>query len=64
MRFSAYCGLIWGQKGVFFIQEKVTFSLSVTQSIPTSNEQMMKTNLRTFAGKQILRITIKKLEKK
>ena len=49
---------------MFFIQEKVTFSLSVTQSIPTSNEQMMKTNLRTFAGKQILRITIKKLEKK
>ena len=34
------------------------------QSIPTSNKQMMKTKLRTFARKQILRkpTCIKKLE--
>ena len=47
-----------------FIQENVAFNLSVTQSIPTSNEQMMKTKLRTFARKQILRKPIKKLVKK
>ena len=40
---------------MFFIQENVAFKLPVTQSIPTSNEQMMKTKLRTFARKQILR---------
>ena len=47
---------------MFFIQENVAFNLSVTQSIPTSNEvkQLMKTNLRTFARKQILRKPIKK----
>ena len=39
---------------MFFIQENVAFKLPVTQSIPTSNEQMMKTKLRTFACKQIL----------
>ena len=39
---------------MFFTQENVAFNLSVTQSIPMSNEQMMKTKLRTFAGKQIL----------
>ena len=40
---------------MFLIQENVAFKLPVTQSIPTSNEQMMKTKLRTFARKQILR---------
>ena len=40
---------------MFFIQENVAFKLPVTQSIPTSNEQMMKTKLLTFARKQILR---------
>ena len=40
------------------------FIVSVTHSIPTSNEQMMKTKLRTFARKQILRKPIKKLVKK
>ena len=39
---------------MFFIQENVAFNLSVTQSIPTNNEQMMKTKLCTFARKQIL----------
>ena len=47
-----------------FIQENVAFNLSVTQSIPTINEQMMKTKLHTFARKQILRKPIKKLVKK
>ena len=36
------------------------FDLSATQSIPTTNEQMMKSKLRTFACKQILRKPIKK----
>ena len=49
---------------MFFIQENAAFNLSVTQSIPTSNEQMMKTKLRTFARKQILGKPIKKLMKK
>ena len=49
---------------MFFIQENVAFNLSVTRSSPTSNEQMMRTNLRTFARKQILRKPIKKLVKK
>ena len=49
---------------MFFIQENVAFNLSVTQSIPTSNEQMMRTKLRTFARKQILCKPIKKLVKK
>ena len=40
---------------MFFIQENVAFKLPVTQSIPTSNEQMMKTKLRTFTRKQIPR---------
>ena len=48
---------------MFFIQENVAFNLSVTQSIPTSNEQLMKTKLRTFVRKQILRKHIKKLVK-
>ena len=49
---------------MFFIQENVAFNLSVTQSSHTSNEQMMRTKLRTFAPKQILREPIKKLVKK
>ena len=49
---------------MFFIRENVAFNLSVTQSIPTSNEQMMKTKLCTFARKQILRKHIQKLVKK
>ena len=49
---------------MFFIEENVAFNLSVTQSIPTSNEQMMKTKLHTFARKQILRKPIKTLVKK
>ena len=48
---------------MFFIQENVAFNLSVTKSIPTSNEQMMKTKLRTCACKQILCKPIKKLMK-
>ena len=40
-----------------------TFYLSVTQSIPTGIEQMMKTKLPTFAHKQILRKPLKKLVK-
>ena len=47
-----------------FIEENVGFNLSVTQSIPISNKQMMKTKLRTFARKQILHKHIKKLVKK
>ena len=46
-----------------FIQENVALNLSVTQSIPTINEQMMKTTLHTFTCKQILRKLIKKLLK-
>ena len=49
---------------MFFIQENVAFNLSITQSIPTSNEQLMKTKLHTFVSKQILRRHIKKLVKK
>ena len=45
-------------------EENVAFNLSDTQSIPTSNEQMMKTKLSTYACKQILRRPIKKLKKK
>ena len=48
---------------MFFIQENVPFNLPVTQSIRTSNEQMMKTKLHTFARKQILRKTVKNLLK-
>ena len=47
---------------MFFIEENVAFNLSVTQSIPRSNEQMMKIKLRTFLRKQILRKPIKKLD--
>ena len=41
-----------------FIQD-----LSVTQSTPTSNEQLMKAKLRTFTRKQIPHKPIKKLVK-
>ena len=43
------------KRACFFIYENVAFVLSVTQSIPTSNGQMMKTKIHTFARKQILR---------
>ena len=49
---------------MFLIQENVSFNLSVTQSIPASNEQMMKTKVHNFARTQILRKSIKKLVKK
>ena len=52
MQFSAFWGLNWGQKAVLFIQENVAFIkllIDQSQSIPTGNEQMMKTKLRTFA---------------
>ena len=49
---------------MFFIQENVAFNLSVTQSIPTSNELLMKTKLRTLVRKQIRRKHIKELVKK
>ena len=42
------------KRACFFIYENVAFVLSVTQSIPTSNGQMMKTKIHTFAHKQIL----------
>ena len=47
---------------MFFIQENVAFIrfiLSVTQSVPTGSEQMMKTKLPTFARQQILRKPLK-----
>ena len=40
---------------MFFIEEKVAFNLSVTQSIPRVNGQIMKIKLSTFPHKQILR---------
>ena len=51
---------------MFFIPETVAFIqllIYQSQSIPTSNEQMMKTKLRMFANYQILRkpTCIKKL---
>ena len=53
---------------MFFIQEIIVFIqllIYQSQSIPTSNEQMMRTILRTFAHKQILRkpTYVKKLVK-
>ena len=47
-----------------FIQENLAFNLSITQSIPASNEQMMKTKVHNFARTQILRKPIKKLVNK
>ena len=55
MRFSAFWGLNLRTKERVLIQENVAFKLTVTQSIPTSIEQMMKTKLRTFSRKQIKR---------
>ena len=60
MRFSAFWGLNLRTKERVFIQKNVAFNLPVTQSIPTSNEQMMKTKLRTFARKQVLRKPVRK----
>ena len=37
-----------------FSFKKMQFSIYQSQSIPTSNEQMMETKLRTFARKQLL----------
>ena len=48
---------------MFFIQENLAFKLPVTQSIPTSNEQMMKTKLHTFAHKQVLRKPVRNVSK-
>ena len=53
---------------MFFIQENVAFIqlfFYQSQSIPTSNEQMMKAKLRTFVRQQVLRkpTCIKKLVK-
>ena len=47
-------GHIHAHRKFWNFKEDVAFHLSVTQTIPTSNEQMMKTKLRTFAHKQIL----------
>ena len=41
----------------------IHFDLSVTQSVPMGNEQMMKTKLPTFACQEILRKPLKKLVK-
>ena len=49
---------------MFFIEEKVAFNLSVTQSIPRGSGQMMKIKLSTFPCKKILRKPRKKLVKK
>ena len=49
---------------MFFIEENVAFNLSVTQSIPRGNGQMMKIKLSTFKFKQILLKPRKKLVKK
>ena len=37
-----------------FSFKKMQFSIYRSQSIPTSNEQMMETKLRTFAFRQLL----------
>ena len=63
LRFSAFWGLQQDRRVCFFFQENEAFNLSVTQSIPTSNEQMMKTKLSTSARKQILRKTIRNVWK-
>ena len=49
---------------MFFLVGNVAFNLSVTQSIPRGNGQMMKIKLSTFPRKQILRKPRKKLVKK
>ena len=61
MRFSAFCGLNLRTNECVFHSRDCSFQ-SVTQSIPTSNEQM-KTKWHTLAGKQILHKPIGKLVK-
>lgn len=48
---------------MLFIQENLAFNLSISQSIPASNEQVMKAKLHTFACKQILHKCMKTLVK-
>ena len=52
MRFSGFWGL--EAKRTCFSFKKMQLSIYRSQSIPTSNEQMMETKLRTFAFKQLL----------
>ena len=61
MRFSAFCGLNLRTNECVFHSRDCSFQ-SVTQSIPTSNEQM-KTKWHTLVGKQILHKPIGKLVK-
>ena len=49
---------------MFFIEEKVAFNLSITQSIPRGSGQMMKIKLSTFPCKKNLHKPRKKLVKK
>ena len=47
-----FWGLHWGQKSMFFTQENVAFIqllIYQSQSIPASNEKMMKTKVCTLA---------------
>ena len=62
MRFSAFWGLNLRTNECVFQSRDCSFQ-SVTQSIPTSNEQM-KTKWHTLAGKQILHKSTGKLVKK
>ena len=50
------------EKSMFFTQENVAFVkvLSVSQSTPPSNDQMMLNGLHILADEQILHIPIKK----
>ena len=52
MRFSGFWGL--EAKRTCFSFKKMQLSIYRSQSIPTSNEQMMESKLRTFALKQLL----------
>ena len=52
MRFSGFWGL--EAKRTCFSFKKMQLSIYRSQSIPTSNEQMMETKLRSFAFKQLL----------
>ena len=52
MRFFVFWGL--EAKRTCFSFKKMQLSIYRPQSIPTSNEQMMETKLRTFARKQLL----------
>ena len=52
MRFSAFWGL--ETKRTCFSLKKMQLSIYRSQSIPTSNEQMMETKLPTFTRKQLL----------